>query len=421
MIREVGFGPRLIREYNELNILRFIKNEGPISRADLAKRYKISKAAVSEIINDLLRLGYVREIGTGNSTVLGGRKPILLEFNPKAGYVIGIEIKRDHGTIALGDLNANLRKTEVVAYDSGASLKSILERIYEVIDDFKETRWVKNAKPVGIGVAIPGLIDYREGKIRESDSLKGWQGFPLRESFEMRYGIDTLIENDVKTITLGECRFGNGKNIDNMVYLWMGDGLGAGIIINGELYRGVSASAGEVGYFEPGNFIQNTDEFSLLYDKQKYFGELLSESIIVDAALRGIREGYDTEMEVQQLDVEKVLHFAENDDPLAVEILRQYGQLAGMVCTNLVNTLNPELILIGGHYLSQSKVLLRIIREKVRHAILRTPSKAVQIKSAALRGNVGILGAFALILEDLFFMDRLNVTRYRDVFGNKRV
>lgn len=421
MIREVGFGPRLIREYNELNILRFIKNEGPISRADLAKRYKISKAAVSEIINDLLRSGYVREIGTGSSTALGGRKPILLEFNPKAGYVIGIEIKRDHALIALGDLNANLRKTELVSYDAGASLKSILESIYVVIDDFGEIRWVKKAKPVGIGVAIPGLIDYSEGKIRESDSLKGWQGFPLRESFEMRYGIDTLIENDVKTITLGECRFGNGKNIDNMVYLWMGDGLGAGIIINGELYRGVSASAGEVGYFEPGNFIQDKDDFSLLYDHQKYFGELLSEHIIVDAALRGIHEGYDTGMEAPGLDVEKVLHFAENDDPLAVEILRQYGQLAGMVCTNLVNTLNPELILIGGEYLSQSKVLLRIIREKVRHAILRTPSKAVQIKSAALRGNVGILGAFALILEDLFFMDRLNVTRYRDVFGNKRV
>lgn len=420
MIREAGFGPRLIREYNELNILRFIKNEGPISRAELAKRYRLSKAAVSEIIADLLGQGYIREIGVGNSTALGGRKPILLEFNPKAGYAIGMEIKRDHATIALGDLNANIHKKEEINFNKGAPLRIVLEMIFSVIDDFMQTRWVKNAKPVGIGVAIPGLINYQEGKIQESDTLKGWQGFPLRDAFEEKYGIDTVIENDVKALTLAECRFGNGKDVDQMIYLWIGDGLGAGIIINGELYRGVSAAAGEIGYYEPGWFVTRSKEFRLIYREQKNFGDMLSEKVILEGAQKGVREGITTRMNVDNLRIEQVVQAAEDGDPLAVELLDEYGHLVGMICTYLVSTLNPELILIGGNELVKSKVLMRFIKDQVRNATLRTPTRAVHIKPAGLKKNAGIMGAIALILEDLFFMERLNVTRYRNVFGYDR-
>ena len=125
MLKDAGYGPKLVREYNELNILRFIKNEGPISRASLAKRYKISKAAVSEIISHLLEQNYVHEIGMGDSTSLGGRKPILLEFNPQAGYALGIEIKRDHATVALGDLDAKIYAREVFYFKKGTTLRNV--------------------------------------------------------------------------------------------------------------------------------------------------------------------------------------------------------------------------------------------------------------------------------------------------------
>jgi predicted NBD/HSP70 family sugar kinase len=419
MHRHSGYGPKVVRQYNELNILRFIKNENPISRADIAKRYKISKAAVSEIIAHLLQQGYVSEIGVGNSTRIGGRKPILLAFNPKAGFAIGVEIKRDHARVALGDLDAGIHENQMFQFQNGAPLKDVLDEVFKIIDSFRNIDWVKKAKPIGIGVAIPGLIDYESGRIRESDTLKNWQDYPIRDAFVQRYGIETRIENDVKTISIGECRFGNGKDTSNIVYLWLGDGIGAGIVINGELYRGVSASAGEVGFFELGCCIREFDEFKLLYNGQKYFGDILSGKELQRGAAKGLRNGYEGMMDPEKLDVDSILAEADKNNPLAIELLREYGFLVGVVCIHLINTLNPELILIGGPAFTQNERLLKFIREKIQNDVLRTPSSAVRVRGARLHDDAGIVGAIGLILEDLFYMEKLNIKKYRDVFGRR--
>lgn len=411
MIRNSSFGPRLVREYNELNILRFIKNEGPISRADIAIRYKISKAAVSEIISHLLIQNYVFEIGVGNSTRLGGRRPIMLEFNPKAGYAIGVEIKRDHAQVALGDLNAGIHMSKVVEYRVHTPLKDIVQMLFVEIDQMMEQKWVRSAKGMGIGVAIPGVINYRHGRIEESDSLKEWQNFPLRKVFEDRYGVDTIIENDVKANSLAESRFGNGRGTQNQIYLWVGDGLGAGITINGDLYRGISAGAGEIGYMRPGIFITHKDDFKLLYKNQKNFGDLLSESELLKTARRLLND--------PDLTILAFLDAVDHQNPVAIDLIREYAELISIVCINLVNTLNPELILIAGHETAQNKTMLKFVKEAVKAAVLKAMGRAVRIKSASLK-NAGITGAIALILEDIFYMERLNISRYRDVFGFKR-
>ncbi len=412
MIRNSAFGPRLVREYNELNILRFIKNEGPISRADIAKRYKISKAAVSEIIAQLLEQEYISEIGVGNSTSLGGRKPILLEFNSKSGYAFGIEIKRDAARVSLADLNANIHKNKMLQFKEHTKPQTILELIFKVIEEFQSIAWVRKAKPTGIGVAIPGVINYRAGKIQESDTLKEWQGFPLRQTFEDRFQIETIIENDVKATSLAESRFGAGKGVNNQIYLWIGDGLGAGIILNGELYRGITAGAGEIGYLEPGYFIRETKAFSHLYKGQKNFGGLLSEKVLLNAARDLLKK--------PSLDMKSFLEFVQTKNSDANLLIQEYARLVSLLCINMIHMLNPELILIGGHDLAHNRELIKSIKAGITDTVLKTPSKAVHIKSASLRENSGILGSIALILEDIFYMERLNIVRYRDVFGFKR-
>ena len=411
MIRNSSFGPRLVREYNELNILRFIKNEGPISRADIATRYKISKAAVSEIISHLLVQNYVFEIGVGSSTRLGGRRPIMLEFNPKAGYAIGIEIKRDHAQVALGDLNAGIHRSKIIEYREHTALKDIVQMLFGEIDQMREQKWVQRAKPMGIGVAIPGVINYQAGRIEESDSLKEWQNVPLRKIFEDRYGLDTLIENDVKANSLAESRFGNGRGIENQIFLWIGDGLGAGITINGDLFRGVSAGAGGIGYMRPRIFLTQKNKYKLLYKNQKNFGDLLSETELLKTARTLLND--------PSLTIPSFLKAVDQQQPVAVNLIREYAELTSVVCINLVNTLNPELILLGGHEIVQNKTMLKFVKEAVKAAVLKAMGRAVKIKSASLK-DAGITGAIALILEDIFYMDRLNISRYRDVFGFKR-
>lgn len=417
MLRKVGYGTKLVRDFNELNILRFIKQFGPLSRAQLSKKYKISKATVSEIIAKLIQVGFVKEIGMGKSTRIGGRKPIMLEFNPKAGYAIGIEIKRNHARVALTDLNAHIYKQDTISYPENSALKDVLLTLFPLIHEYQREKWVSEAKPMGIGVSIPGLIDYKHGCILESDSLKEWEGILIKRMFEEKFGIETFIENDVKAITFGESRFGNGRDYNNMIYLWVGDGIGAGIVINGELYRGVSASAGEVGFYELGYYIQNESEFKWLYDGHKTFGDILSEKVLIEGACKGIRENFETSLKESDLCINTIMEKAQENDPLAVELIKEYAGIVGILCINLINTLNPEILLIGGDHIAYNSRLMEFIRERVKKDELHTPILAVRIQNAGLKEVSGVLGSVGLVLDDVFYSESLNLDRYRTVFG----
>ncbi len=419
MLRKVGYGTKLVRDFNELNILRFIKLYGPLSRAQLSKKYKISKATVSEIISKLLKVNFVKEIGMGASTKIGGRKPILLEFNPKAGYAIGIEIKRNHARVALTDLNALIYKQDQIEYPENTPLSDVLYMLFPFIHKYLKEKWVKSAKAMGIGVAIPGLIDYSKGCILESDSLKEWEGVLIKKLFENEFGIETFIENDVKAITFGESRFGNGRDYSNMIYLWVGDGIGAGIVINGELYRGVSASAGEVGFYELGFYIKNEAEFKWLYDGHKTFGEILSEKVLVQGACKGIQENFKTTLNGGNLSIDTIVEKAFEDDPLALELVTEYASIVGILCINLINTLNPETLLIGGDHIAYNERFMDLIRERVKKDELHTPILAVRLQNAGLKDVAGVLGSVGLVLDDIFYSEQLNLDRYRAIFGKK--
>lgn len=421
MLRTVGHGPKLLREFNELNILRFIKDSGPLSRADLAKKYRVSKATVSDIISRLLKMKIVCEIGQGQSSRHGGRRPIMIEFSPLAGFIIGIEIKRDHARVLLLDLNASIQNKKSFEFSEGTALANILQQIYKIIDAYLDETWVRQARPIGIGIAVPGLIDYNHGYILESDSLKSWEAIPLKSAFEERYGIETFVENDVNAMTFGEICFGRGRGHQNALFLWIGDGIGAGIIIKGELYRGVTNSAGEVGYYELGHLIRNSSHFKWLYNGHKTFGSILSEKVLIDAAKAGIKGDVKTQIRLDALNVQSILDWADSGDEFARVLLQEYADIVGILCINLINTINPEVLMIGGDLLAYNPLVLNTIRERVKKDALHTPILAVQIQNAALKELAGAMGAAALALDDLFYNDQLNVARYGALFGNGKV
>lgn len=416
MLQQVGFGVKFIKDYNELNILRFIKHHGPVSRADIAKKQHISKAGISEIVARLIDQDYVSEIGVGNSTQRGGRRPILLTFNQKAGYVVAIEIRRSFAKISLMDMNATIHDTKTVTHPTGCPMQDVLRQIFPVIHEFLKIDWVRQSRPIGLGIGIPGLIDYESGCIKLSDSLKTWENYPIRKKFEEEFNIPTILENDVKTLALGECLFGKGVEHQNLVNLWIGDGIGAGIILNGSLIRGVTASAGEVGYDELGFYVRDKNEFPLLYNGQKRFGDILSNKWLASAACSALKSGQASELVENQLLPETIVAAAENGDHLAISLLQEYGTLIGILCINLINILNIELLVICGKILSQSDLLLKYVREKVNKDLLSVPAHAVHIVSSGLKENGVVLGATGLVLEDLFYQDIINIMKYRSIF-----
>ena len=416
MLQQIGSGVKFIKDYNELNILRFIKNNAPVSRAEISKRYQISKAAVSEIIARLISQGYVSEVGVGNSTKRGGRKPIILRFNEKAGYVIAIEIKRDHARIALIDMDANIHKSDTIEFLYGASFETVVQKIVPVIHKQMSDKWVTGSRGIGIGIGIPGIIDYENGCVKVSDTLHNWEKVPIRSIFQDEFKMEVVIENDVKTMTLGECLFGQGKEHNNLVNLWIGDGIGAGIIINGSLIRGCTASAGEIGYDELGFFLRDKDEFPLLYKGQKDFGDILSNKLLLESAADALKNGCKSELAPETLCLETLACAAQNNDPLASKLLREYANILGILCINLINTLNIELLIISGKLVTKCDILLDYVRERVHKDILNEPAQAVRVVPGTLCEQGIVLGASGLVLEDLFYQDNINVVKYREIF-----
>jgi predicted NBD/HSP70 family sugar kinase len=313
-------------------------------------------------------------------------------------------------------MNATVHDTRVESFPTGCKMDEVLKKIFPAIHEMLDTEWVKMSRAIGLGIGIPGLIDYENGCIKLSDSLKSWENYPIRKKFEKEFHIPTIIENDVKTLALGECLFGKGTTHDNLVNLWIGDGIGAGIILNGSLIRGVTASAGEVGYDELGFYVRDESEFPLLYNGQKRFGDILSNKRLTSAASTALGNRYSSVLDAKNLSPELIVSAAENDDPLAVALLKEYGALLGILCINLINTLNIELLVISGKILAKSDILLKYVRDKVDKDLLSVPAHAVQIVSSDIKENGVVLGAAGLVLEDLFHQDVINIMKYRSIF-----
>jgi len=359
----------------------------------------------------------VSEIGVGNSTSRGGRRPIMLKFNNTAGYVIAVEIKRSHARIALVDLDVNIHDLKTVQYPEGSAFSDISQKIFPIISEYLKYKWVKNAKPIGIGIGMPGIIDYKTGCVKVSDTLHSWENVPIRNLFEDKFRMQVILENDVKALTLGECLFGQVKTCGNLVNLWIGDGIGAGIIINGSLIRGLTASAGEIGYDELGFFIRDSKEFPLLFRGQKDFGDILSNKLLIEAAHEALKwKNYNTCLNENSLTLESIVAAAEKSDELAVKLLVEFANILGILCINMVNMLNIEVLILSGKLLSKSDILLNLVRKRVHQDILREPAQAVKIVSATLDETGIVKGAAGLVLEDLFYHPTINIHRYRSIF-----
>lgn len=389
-------GSRHAGEPTDYRILRLVRDSHAISRTEIAHRCALSKPTVSGIVNRFLRDGFLERVGEASASGRGGRRRELLRFNPRAGCVVGVEMRMTGATVAITDLNAAILHRDTLAFRPGTSPASVLRRVGGVIDGFfaSDRRLVDRC--VGIGVGLPGVVDRRAGTLRLADTLAGWAGFPLRDHFASRYGVPVYLENDVKARTLAEFLFGAGKGVPDQVFLWIGDGIGAGILIDGKLHHGVTGSAGEVGYNELGLCAERRGRLPMLYNGQEDFGDILSDAVILRSfAARARRRA-------ENMTIPLLFAEAERGHRAAGKILDEVSLLAGTLCVTLINTLNPAMIVLGGKLVSSGTAVLEGVRRHVAHDLLSAAAEAVQIVPAALREDGVILGAAGLALYDLF-------------------
>jgi hypothetical protein len=233
----------LIRAINRSVILNAIKAHGPIGRADISRLSGLSPATVTGITGDLIAEDLVFEKQPGDSS--GGRPPILLALNPRGGYVAGIKLMEDHITGALTDLEA----TVLAKQSRSLPLRTpecAVETMAALVDDLLHETGLSHSKLLGVGLGLAGIVDSENGLLRESPFFR-WRDLPIRDLLQQQIQAPVSIDNDVNTLTLAERWFGSGQGLRNFLSLTVGRGVGLGIVVNGQLYRG-AGGAGELGH-----------------------------------------------------------------------------------------------------------------------------------------------------------------------------
>ncbi len=391
---------QLMKEINQSIVLNIMRNYGPISRADIAKRTKLSSTTVSTLVDDLIKQEYLEEIGEGESS--GGRRPILLKFKPGAHFVIGVELEGKNISVAVADLKINIinKLTEGI---KNTDESSVVNEIINLVRQTIKKSGAKFEKIVGMGVAATGLIDTERGIIRQAVNLD-WTDVPLKDLIEERFDeIPVYIDNIANLAALGEKWAGGGKKAKNLIYIRIGTGIGAGIVLNGTIYEGSNGNAGEIGHItiEPNGPRCKCGNRGCLE-------VLASGSAIAKRAITEILGGRDTLIKkltngsIEKMTAKVVAEAARRGDRLALEIWEEIGEYLGIAIANLINMYNPEIVIIGGGVAQAEKLLFEPIRRTVRKRALPGPAKLAKIVSSQLGENVSTIGAVSLALEKIF-------------------
>lgn len=366
---------KLLQEMNRAKVLEVIRRSGPISRVDIARQTKLSPTTVASLVSDLITGGWVRVVGEGESR--GGRKPTLLEFNSRAGYIVAVDVTDTSLVVALTDLNARVvDKERLISHSvSGEALAAL---IGDTVEEVLGTGDNKEIPVVGIGVATPGLVDAAGGMVRYSLKLN-WIDMPFGQMLRQRFHIPVHIENDTNAAAIGEKWFGAGRPYENMAYVTVGSGVGAGLIVRGEVFRGFTGGAGELGHMsidkggercECGNVgcLENLVAWPAIWAR------------VTKAVKRGVPTVItDMVDNIEQVTPEILNKAAQAGDQLAVNALAEAGVSLGIGLANLINLLNPEAIILGGSLLGEDSFMLQHVRKTIASHALGAPGGAVRL------------------------------------------
>jgi len=250
---------------------------------------------------------------------------------------------------------------------------------------------------------MPGIIDYKKGVLKYAVTLRKWVNLPLASRFSSRYNVPTIIENDVNTITLSESLVGAGRGHSNLVSILIESGIGAGIILNGQLVRGETSHFGEIGFFEIGDYISNIYKLKNLYDHQRFFGEILSEVNLFNALKKKLRSDSSvTKEELDRLTLKEMLVLGDNGNQSIQEIIDEYTYPLAIACINLIKSMDPGILIISGLVIEKSNYLYKNVLQLIEKSMINVPFGPSKIAIGELKERAGVTGAIVMALQTIF-------------------
>ncbi|RBM20693.1 MULTISPECIES: ROK family transcriptional regulator [Streptomyces] len=364
-------------------VVRAVRAAGSLTQADIARGTGLSAATVSNIVRELKELGTV-EVRT---TSAGGRRARSVSLSSDAGIVVGVDFGHSHLRVAVGNLAHQVLAEEAEPFDVDASADQGFDRAEKLVGRLLTVAGVDRAKIIGIGLGVPGPIDVETGALGSTAILPGWRGTNPREELAARTGVRVHVDNDANLGALGEFVWGSGRGAGDLAYIKVASGVGAGLVINGQIYRGPGGTAGEIGHItldESGPVCRCGNRGCLeTFTAARHVLPLLLAS-----------HGPD-------LTMQRVVQLARDGDPGCRRVIADIGRHIGTGVAQLCNLLNPSRVVLGGDLAEAGEIALTPIRESVSRYAIPSAARQLSLVPGALGGRAEVLGALALVLREM--------------------
>jgi predicted NBD/HSP70 family sugar kinase len=373
-----------LRAANQRTVLALLAAEGPLSRADLARGSGLSRTTVSSLVTELIGSGHVAETTDRGRPHKGGsgRPPLLVTLSAPAGGVAGVDIGHGHVRVALADRTGTVLAEDHTLVDVDAHGTLVLDRAAAMVRGLLAAGGLDPAYLQAVGMCVPAPLDRRSSRIR-TDIMPGWRGLLPGEELEHRLGVPVHADNDANLGALAELHHGIARGHHDVIYLKVASGLGAGIVLGGRLHRGASGIAGEIGHVQVG------EDGQVCRCGNR---GCLETSVAAPRLLELLQPAYD-----EPLTVDEVLGLDAAGDAGVRRVLTDAGRTVGRAVADLANSLNPELVVLGGS-LGAAPSLLTGLRGSIDRYAQPDTAAAVQVVAGELGDRAEVVGAVALAI-----------------------
>jgi N-acetylglucosamine repressor len=382
---------RQTKTYNSQLVLKTIYDRGQISRAEVARLTDLTRTSVSDIVTELQDKGLVEEVGVGAS--VGGRAPILLSVVNNALHVIGVDLGADAFRGALVDLRHEVQRTVALPV-SGPAGAAALDRLYALLDALLAGA----ERPVlGIGIGTPGLVDTASGVVLRAVNLE-WRDLPLRALLQERYRLPVYVANDSQLAAMAHYMAGGAQTGGSLVVIKSGHGIGAGVVLNGQIFPGDGFGAGEIGHV---TLVADGDLCRC--GNRGCLETLVSDPAILARAAGLAAQHPDSLLRGQAgasnaLSMDRIAAAVRAGDPAALDLAREAGQWLGVAAAHLVGALNVRRIILVGSLAEFGAPLQAAMQDAMRRRVLPALADQTRIELAGAAPNIVIEGAAALLL-----------------------
>ena len=374
-------------KHSAVDLIRFATTG--ISRTDLAEEMGLTRAAVTLIINDLLENGVILE--AESRAIPNGRPPVVLEINPKRGLVAAVDMGATHVNIALADFSAKIIEETSFPFDIKQGPQVCLAEVRRILQELLDRYGISISEIMAVGVGVPGPVIKDAGMVMSPPIMPGWDRYPIRQTLEEAWSCPVSLNNDAELGALGEWAYGAGRGEKNLAFIKVGSGIGAGLIINQQIYGGTTGSAGEIGHIT----IEENGPLCTC-GNHGCMEAFAGGNAIAIQARKMVQTGKRTllsNIPLENITAREVAESARRGDLPSQEIIMRAGTFIGIAIAGVVNLFNPSAVIIGGGVAQAGDLLTTSIRQAVRDRSLHASEQSVHITTAMLGQRSSLIGA----------------------------